>query len=320
MITSASTPSSLDRPGRSGVAKFFIRLWPKFAPWTLIVLVCIPFVGTTYAITELWQRAVSWGDLGLMFGMYCFTGLGVTMGYHRMLTHRSFEAHPILKFTLLVAGSMALEGPPNIWARTHIKHHAHSDKKDDPHSPIAGFWHAHMGWFVSSDPVEKTYGAWLDRDRMIMFVSRTFPIWAVLTFLIPFWIGGWTGLLWGGLVRVFLCHHTTWSINSVCHTFGDRMFDTPDQSRNLPWWLQWIVWIGFGEPNHNNHHFAQRSARHGLKWWQIDISYYLICLLEFLGLVWNVCVYNMRERKLITRKNRSLWRMIIPATVGSSLI
>jgi len=218
--------------------------------------------------------------------MYFFSALGITIGYHRMLTHRSFETHPAIRFFFLMCGSMAFEGPPLDWASIHIKHHANTDADDDPHSPLHGFFHAHLGWFISGFHAEpETYGRWLLKDRLVMFMSNTWFVWAALGFVIPYLIGGWTGVLWGGLVRVFLTHHVTWSVNSVCHTFGRRMFETKDQSTN-----QWVVGLlAFGEGWHNNHHAFPRSAFHGLRWWQFDLSAYIIRLLEWTGLAWNVC-------------------------------
>ena len=262
----------------------------------LLTLVIAPLVGTVYAIWLLWQRLVNWNDLAILGGMYFFTALGITIGYHRMLTHRSFEAHPIVRFFFLMVGSMAFEGAALDWAAIHIKHHANSDSDDDPHSPLHGFFHAHIGWFVSGFQSEpQIYGRWLLKDRLVVFMSNTFFVWAVLGFVIPYLLGGWTGVLWGGLVRIFLTHHVTWSVNSVCHTFGRRMFDTGDQSRN-----QWVVGLlAFGEGWHNNHHAFPRSAFHGMRWWQFDMSAYIIRLLEWVGLAWNVCripATNIQER------------------------
>ena len=251
----------------------------------VILLVTVPLIGTLFAIWLLWQRLVNWNDIAILVGMYFFTALGITIGYHRMLTHRSFEAHPVVRFLFLMLGSMALEGPALDWASIHIKHHANTDTDDDPHSPLDGFFHAHMGWFLSiyhSEP--EIYGKWLLKDQMVLFVSKTFFVWGALGFVIPYLLGGWTGVLWGGLVRVFLTHHVTWSVNSVCHIFGRRMFDTNDQSKN-----QWLVGLlAFGEGWHNNHHAFPRSAFHGLRWWQFDLSAYVIRLLELTGLAWNV--------------------------------
>jgi len=251
----------------------------------MLVVVVLPFLATLLAIELLWQRAVNWTDLALLVAFNLLAGLGVTVGYHRMLTHRSFQPHPVVKFIFLAFGSMAVEGPALEWAATHIKHHAHSDREGDPHSPVEGFWHAHMGWLFNrsfADP--NIYCRNLVRDPIVVFVSRTFIFWVILSLAIPFAIGGWTGLLWGGLVRIFLTHHITWSVNSVCHTFGKREFETRDQSRN-----EWIVGLlGLGEGWHNNHHAFPRSAFHGLHWWQFDLSGYVIWTLERVGLVRDV--------------------------------
>jgi len=251
----------------------------------MLVVVVLPFLATLFAIWLLWQRAVNWTDIALLIAFNVLAGLGVTVGYHRMLTHRSFQPHPVVKFIFLVFGSMAVEGPALEWAATHIKHHAHSDREGDPHSPIEGFWHAHMGWMFNrsfADP--NVYCRNLVKDPIVVFVSHTFIFWVLLSLAIPFAIGGWTGLLWGGLVRIFFTHHITWSVNSVCHTFGKREFETRDQSRN-----EWIVGLlGLGEGWHNNHHAFPRSAFHGLHWWQFDLSGYVIWTLERVGLVRDV--------------------------------
>ena len=225
--------------------------------------------------------------------IYSFVALGVTVGYHRMLTHRSFVPHPVVKTVLLILGSMALEGDALQWAATHTKHHALADRPGDPHSPVDGFFHAHLGWiFAETDADPKRYVKHLLQDRIVMFVSRTHLLWVVLSLAIPTviggllggWAGALTGLLWGGLVRQFLTHHVTWSVNSVCHTFGKRAFETNDRSRN-----EWIVGLlGFGEGWHNNHHAFPRSAFHGLRWWQFDLAGYTIRLFEATGLAQDV--------------------------------
>ena len=251
----------------------------------IIIGVVGPLLGTIYAIYLLWGGLVNWREIAILGGMYFFAAIGITIGYHRMLTHRSFEAHPALRALFLAFGSMAVEGPALIWASTHIKHHATTDTDEDPHSPLEGFFHAHIGWMLSDYEVQpEIYGKWLLKDPIVMFMSKTFAFWAVLGFVIPYLLGGWTGVLWGGVVRVFLTHHVTWSVNSVCHTFGRRMFNTNDMSRN-----HWLVGLlAFGEGWHNNHHAFPRSAFHGQRWWQVDLSSYIILLLEKLGLVWNV--------------------------------
>lgn len=250
----------------------------------VLVVVTVPLLATLVAITLLWERAVHWSDLVLLATMYGLVGLGVTVGFHRMLTHRSFRPHPVIKFLLLVLGSMSIEGPALDWAATHIKHHAQADRPGDPHSPLEGFFHAHIGWLFNGMADPDVYCRHLTRDKMVVFVSRTFLLWTVLSLLIPFAIGGWSGLLWAGLVRIFLTHHVTWSVNSVCHTFGKREFETNDQSHN-----EWVVGLlAFGEGWHNNHHAFPRSAFHGLRWWQFDMSGYFIWTLERLGLAHDV--------------------------------
>jgi stearoyl-CoA desaturase (Delta-9 desaturase) len=253
-------------------------------PYVLVVVI-VPFFGTILAIVLLWQRAVHWSDLALLATLYTLTAFGMTAGFHRMLTHRSFQAHPVVKVILLVLGSMAIAGPPIEFAATHIRHHALSDREGDPHSPAEGFFHAHLGWLFKdrfADP--QVYCRHLLKDAIVVFVNRSFLLWLILSLGIPFAIGGWTGLLWGGLVRIFLGHHATFSVNSICHTFGRREFETNDRSRN-----EWIVGLlAFGEGWHNNHHAFPRSAFHGLHWWQFDLSGYLIWTLERLGLAYDV--------------------------------
>lgn len=271
----------------------------------VLVAVVVPLIATIYAICSLWERAVNWLDLTLLLCMYILTALGVTIGFHRMLTHRSFRPHPAVKFILLVLGSMSLEGPALIWAATHVKHHAQADREGDPHSPIEGFFHAHVGWLFQdrmADP--NVYCKNLVKDPIVVFVSQTFFLWVVLSLLIPFALGGWTGLLWGGLVRIFLTHHVTWSVNSVCHTFGKREFETTDQSHN-----EWIVGLlAFGEGWHNNHHAFPRSAFHGLHWWQFDLSGYIIRALERIGLVHDV--YRVPADMLARRYNQAVEAMV----------
>ena len=248
----------------------------------VLVVVVAPFLATIVAIVQLWQWLVTWQDLALLIGMYLPISLGVTAGFHRMLTHRSFRAHPVVRATLLILGSMAVEGAAITWAANHLKHHALADKEGDPHSPVDGLFHAHLGWLLTTDDADpKVYCRHLLRDPVVVFVDRTFLLWVALSLLIPFAIGGWTGLLWGGLVRMFYVHHVTWSVNSVCHTFGRRSFETSDRSRN-----QWTVGLlALGEGWHNNHHAFPRSAVHGLDRWQFDASAWLIAGLERLRLV-----------------------------------
>ena len=262
----------------------------------VLVIVIGPLLATAYAIVQLWQKAVHPTDLALLLIMYAITAMGVTIGFHRMLTHRSFRPHPVVKVLLLVLGSMSLEGPALQWAATHTKHHAQADREGDPHSPVEGFFHAHIGWMFKDREADPTiYARHLLSDPIVVFVSRTFFVWVGISLLIPFLLGGWSGLLWGGLVRICLTHHVTWSVNSVCHTFGKREFETSDRSRN-----EWLVGLlAFGEGWHNNHHAFPRSAFHGLHWWQVDLSSYVIWTLERVGLVKEV--YRVTPAMLMRR-------------------
>jgi stearoyl-CoA desaturase (delta-9 desaturase) len=269
-----------------------------------LIVVLVPFFGLIAAVAFSWGWGFGWVDLILLVGMYAITGLGITVGYHRLFAHRSFEALRPVKFVLAVLGSMAVEGPLLKWVAVHRSHHRHSDQPDDPHSPhhfgggvlgvLAGFWHAHMGWMFTPDrPGLGRYVRDLHADRLLRAVSRTFGVWVLLGLLIPTVLGGWItgswrgallGLLWGGLVRILLVHHVTWSVNSICHLWGARPFEGRDESRNN----SICGVLALGEGWHNNHHAFPNSARHGLRWWQLDLSYLVIRAMSMVGLVWCV--------------------------------
>ena len=272
-----------------------------------LIGVPLPFVGLIAAVALLWDRAVGPLELGLMAGLYVITCLGVTLGYHRLFTHRAFESSRWFKAVVAVLGSMAVEGSVIVWVADHRKHHTFTDQEGDPHSPhlagpgfwggVKGLWHAHVGWLfetVGSADRER-FAADLLRDGVLRVIDKLFFVWVVLSFAIPFalgWILGGslvaalTALLWGGFVRVFLLHHVTWSINSICHFFGRKRFDIEDESRNV----FWLAPLSMGESWHHNHHAFPTSAFHGLRWWEriADPTGLLIALFEKLGLVWNV--------------------------------
>jgi len=262
-----------------------------------------------------WSAMLHWQDLVVLAITYTLTGLGVTVGYHRLFTHRSFKTGRALRALLAVLGSMAVEGPVIEWVATHRKHHRFSDCPGDPHSPhvdrapgwrgsLRGLAHAHIGWiFRGKDMANPArYAKDLLADRDLRFISRTFPLWVLVGLALPFGLGvaltgtisgGLGGLLWGGAVRVLLLHHATFSINSLCHCFGRRPFRTGDESRNLAW----LAPIAFGEAWHNNHHAFPTSARHGLGRWQFDPSAALITGLERCHLAWDVVrITPMRQQ------------------------
>jgi len=264
--------------------------------------VIVPFVAFLGALVLLWNRAVGPLDLGILAVMYLLSGIGVTVGFHRLLTHRAFETHRPLKYVFAVLGSLSVQGPVITWVADHRKHHAHTDEEGDPHSPhvghgsgLRGLLHAHMGWLMNSmgRAQRRRYAPELMEDAGMRRINRSFELIVLAGLAIPFALGfllggtltaALTALLWGGLVRIFLLHHVTWSINSVCHFFGRRRFATEDHSTNV----FWLALPSLGESWHHNHHAFPRSAQQGLRRWELDPSGALIGLLERLGLAWNV--------------------------------
>ncbi|HEX3690921.1 MAG TPA: fatty acid desaturase [Solirubrobacteraceae bacterium] len=263
----------------------------------------VPFVGTLVAIVMLWNRAVDLTDLIVLVVMYMITALGITVGFHRLLTHRAFASYPWVERTFAVLGSLSVQGSVMDWVADHRKHHAHTDREGDPHSPhvghgsgLPGLWHAHVGWLMETQGQAdwKKYAAELYEDPAMRMIGRRFPQLAVLSLLIPTvadWAlhdfsaaGALRGLVWGGLVRIFFVHHVTWSVNSVCHFFGRRRFDIDDHSTNVGW----LAVLSLGESWHHNHHAFPRSAYHGLRRWEVDPSGLIIAGMQRVGLAWNV--------------------------------
>ena len=269
-----------------------------------LVAVIVPFAALLLAVVSLWGRGFSWTDFGLLTCMYLLTVLGITVGFHRLFTHRAFETNVVVAFILGVLGSMAVQGRLFTWVALHRRHHQHSDDVADPHSPhhagegawgvLRGIWHSHIGWLFQPKPPDlQRYVKDLNQSRSLRVVDRLFFLWVAAGLLIPAalggllarsWAGAFLGLMWGGLVRVLLVHHVTWSINSVCHLWGRRPYRSGDQSRNN--FLFGV--LALGEGWHNTHHAFPTSARHGLRWWQPDLSYWVIRGLAALGLAWNL--------------------------------
>jgi stearoyl-CoA desaturase (Delta-9 desaturase) len=270
------------------------------------VITVVPMALLFVAGWQVWNSLLHWHDLLVFAIVYALTGLGVTIGFHRYLTHRSFETSTGMRALLAALGSAAVEGPVTAWVADHRKHHTFSDEEGDPHSPhvghggglkgtLKGLFHAHVGWiFIHTQRGSKErYAPDLVKDPVIRFIDRTFAFWVAAGLLLPFLLGlaiggtvttALTGMLWGGAVRIFVVHHLTYSINSLCHVFGRRPFDTDDHSRNLAW----LAPFTFGEAWHNNHHAFPTSAVHGLGRLQPDPSAMVISALERLGLIWNV--------------------------------
>jgi len=266
----------------------------------------VPFCATLAAIVLFWNQVVSATDLAILAVMYLITAIGVTVGYHRMLTHRSFRSHKPTEYLFAALGTMAVQGSVIAWVADHRKHHAHTDVEGDPHSPhvghgdgvggvLHGLWHAHTGWLLSEHGRAdwKKYAPDLCEDPGMRLVNRLFIPLVVMGLAIPALagflltgtlLGAATGLLWGGLVRVFFVHHVTWSVNSICHFMGSRRFAVEDQSTNV----FWLALPSLGESWHHNHHAFPRSAVHGLRRWELDPSALVIGTMERLGLAWNV--------------------------------
>jgi stearoyl-CoA desaturase (delta-9 desaturase) len=294
-----STPTSGDMASKDATVPMSLG-----ARVATLVAILGPLVGLAVAVALFWGGGFTWVDLGLLVGMYLLTALGITVGYHRLFVHRSFETNIVVKFVLAVLGSMAVQGSLLKWVALHRRHHQHSDKMDDPHTPhhqgrgilgwLRGYWRAHIGWFFEPEPADLSrYVPDLERSRALRVASVLFPLWITLGLLIPAVLGGllsgtrvgvWTGFIWGGLVRIFLVHHVTWSVNSACHLWGLRPYRSGDESRNNAVFGV----LALGEGWHNTHHAFPTSARHGLRWWQIDFSYWVIRALELMGLAWNV--------------------------------
>lgn len=287
----------------------------------MLAISIIPLLGLVFAIVQMWGWGVSGRDLIIAGVFYVITGLGITVGYHRLLTHKSFDVPNWVRVGWAIAGSLAVQGSVIDWVATHRRHHAYSDEEGDPHSPhldaadgvkgiLRGLYHAHLGWMFEPDGTEAETWApdLLDNDAIVK-VNRAFPWLILATFLLPALIGGlWsmslmgavTAAIWAGLLRMFLLHHVTWSINSICHFYGTRPFASRDEARNNIW----LSLLSFGESWHNAHHAFPASARHGLRWWEFDASWITIRAMEVVGLARNIKLPspNQLARKKLPRK------------------
>ena len=280
------------------------RLRARAEQVALAAFIIVPFAAVLASGVVLWGNGLSWRDVVLSFVFYAVSGHGITVGFHRYFTHGSFKAGRGLRVALAVAGSLAVEGPVTRWVADHRRHHAYSDKEGDPHSPwrygetfpalCKGLWHAHIGWLFDVEQTDqKRFAPDLLADRDVDRVNKLFPLWVLVSLGLPPLLGGlwaqsWEGALtaffWAGVVRMAVLHHATWSINSICHTVGERPFRTRDRSTNV--WP--LALISMGESWHNLHHADPTAARHGVDRWQVDTSAELIRGLEKLGLATDV--------------------------------
>ena len=264
---------------------------------SVLVSVILPPLALITVMWLAWGRGFGVLDLAIFGGMYLICGLGITVGFHRYFTHKSFDCPRWVKYMLGISGSMACQGDLYWWCAIHRQHHQHSDEEHDPHSPHVGdggrikrFMYSHFGWlFRIEQPDQARYIPDLRADKDLKLISDLFPFWVLLSFIIPAvlggvisgtWFGAFTGFLWGGLVRIFFEHHVTWSVNSICHIWGSQPYESHDHSRNNP-----IVGVlALGEGWHNNHHAFPTSARHGLAWWQFDSSWIFIKMMSWVGM------------------------------------
>ena len=285
-----------------------------------LAAIVLPLTGVALAVVLLWDRMVGPTELLILGVGYVLTGGGITVGYHRLFTHRSFETYRAVRYAFAVLGQMAVEGDVVTWVAHHRKHHQFSDREGDPHSPHAGYgdglretlrglWHAHSGWFFAeaARAERERYAKDLLHDPGLRVIGKLFAPLVLASLLIPAlvgWalLGGWYGFLagffWGGAVRIFLLQHVTFSINSICHFWGRRRFRSKDESRNV-WWLSWL---SFGESWHNNHHAFPSSAFHGLRRFELDPGGLVILALERAGLAWRVTriPHEKQARKELT--------------------
>ncbi|HEY0630518.1 MAG TPA: acyl-CoA desaturase [Thermoleophilaceae bacterium] len=285
----------------------------KLEKYANLVAVVVPFLAFAAAVALTWNDLVGPADLAILAGLYLFSAFGITIGYHRLLTHRSFDAPRPVRYALAIMGQTAVQGPVVDWVADHRKHHAFTDEEGDPHSPhlhggglkgaLHGLYHAHVGWlFETQGRADRhRYARDLMEDPTMKRISKAFLLNAVGGLALAFALGlavtgrvsgGLTALLWGGVVRIFLLHHVTWSINSVCHFFGRRRFAVDDHSTNV----FWLALPSLGESWHHNHHAFPRSARHGLRWWEVDVTGLVILAMKRLGLARDVVTVSPEKQ------------------------
>ena len=303
---------ALDEPAIPGVYPLPDKI-ARLQKRLVLIVTIIPFLGFIAATWTLWGTGLSMVDVGIMVAFYFGTGLGVTVGFHRLFTHQSFETKPWVRNALAIAGSMAIQGPVIRWVADHRRHHAFSDQPGDPHSPhlddgpgvkgvLKGLWHAHIGWFFDEEQTSaRRWAPDMVKEASMRKIDKLFPLWALLSFTLPPAIGfaitgtfrgALTAFLWGSLVRIFMLHHVTWSINSICHFYGDRPYQTTDFSTN-----NWVLSIiSMGESWHNNHHAFPTSAIHGLRPYQIDMTGGVIRLLKLFGLATEIKTVSPKQQ------------------------
>jgi stearoyl-CoA desaturase (delta-9 desaturase) len=300
-----SAPQSLATPSKKpSITISNARLSARQRRFALAT-VLIPLVGVVLAVVQIFLAGITQVELVLLASLYTLTMLGITVGFHRQFAHCAFRTPMAIRVILAILGCMAAQGPIIFWVSNHRRHHQYSDQREDPHSPhihsqlgaltlCQGLWHAHIGWMFDRNMTNSmVFAKDLLQDPIMTRINRLYLLWVILGLSIPAilgglllesWIGVLRGLLWGGLVRIFLVHQITWSINSITHLLGSRPFHTRENSTNN----SWLAIPSGGEAWHNNHHAFPNSAKFGLEWWQVDLGYWVIRGLEMLGLAWDV--------------------------------
>lgn len=257
---------------------------PKLDIVTIVFMVAI-HIGALFAFLP---SNFSWAAVGLAVFLHWLTGgLGITLGWHRLVTHRSFQTPKWLEYLLVICGTFAMQGGPIWWVGLHRHHHLYSDQNVDHHDSTKGFWWSHMQWMFYDVPADREIPRFtkdIADDRLYQFLDRFFPLMQALLAVGLYLVGGWSFVVWGIFVRLVAVYHCTWLVNSATHKFGYRTYESGDRSTNC-WWVAVLV---YGEGWHNNHHTFQYSARHGLKWWEIDLTWMTIQLLQVLGLATKV--------------------------------
>jgi stearoyl-CoA desaturase (delta-9 desaturase) len=249
--------------------------------WPVILFMAIVHIGALFALLP---ANFSWAAVGLAIFLHWVTGgLGITLGFHRLVTHRSFQAPKWLEYFFVFCGTLACQGGPIDWVGMHRLHHLHSDQVADPHDSNQGFWWSHMGWMLYEIPCRDEVARYtkdIFDDPVYRFLQNFFIPIQVALGVVLYWFGGWSFVVWGIFVRMVAVFHCTWLVNSATHQFGYQSHDSGDRSTNC-WW---VALLTYGEGWHNNHHAFQHSARHGLKWWEVDMTWMTIQLLQTLGL------------------------------------
>ncbi len=270
--------------------------WNGKMNWDIMLGIMVIHLGALLA-----PFTFTWSAFWVFVALQWVTGgLGITLCFHRLLTHRSFRLPKWVEYPLALCGTLALQGGPIKWVATHRVHHAFSDRPQDPHSPNRGFWWSHMLWLFAQDEVlDRPTGYWyfapdLAQDRVYRFLNKTHVWHNVLLGLILFALGGWPFVVWGIFVRLVFVYHSTWLVNSAAHIWGYQSFDTGEMSRNN-WW---VALLTYGEGWHNNHHAYPNSAAHGLRWWELDLTYLTIRLLALVGLARDIRLPRGKPAKL----------------------